>query len=302
MPNSQPVKECEIFGKARKASKKSSKKAPEETLSNQDNMAIAEVLSELKALRSEFGTKLDAIDGRLNVMTTSISAVEDSLSDISRDVTANEKRIDEAETRIADTEDKLSHLEASLATAIKRIAQLETKTEDLENRGRRKNIRLFGLKEGVESPHTLLDFVRDMLPVWLGLELSQPLVLERVHRTLAEPKPKQHRAVIIRFLKFQDKELVLRSAKNRDITHGGSKIYLTQDVSAETMKRRRRFDEVKQRFLDMGTFRGFHPNPCKLRVLHEGKIHHLSSPQEAEDFYRSIQAGGCQVGADDNQG
>lgn len=302
MSNPQPVKECEIFGKARKAGKKSSKKPPEETLSNQDNMAIAEVLTELKALRSEFGSKLDAIDGRLNEMANSILSVENNLSDISRDVTANEKRIDEAETRISGTEDKLNRLEASLAAATERIAQLESKTEDLENRGRRKNIRLFGLRGSAEGSRRLLDFVQDMLPVWLGLDSSQPLVLERAHRTLGEVRPNQHRAVIIRFLKFQDKELALRSAKNREITHDGSKLYFTQDVSVETMKQRRKFDEVKQRFLDMGTFRGFHPHPCKLRVLHEGKIRHLSSPQEAEDFYRSTMAGGSQVGANDNEG
>lgn len=296
MPNPKPVKECDIFKKANKGGKKTPKTASDETGSEGDKMAIAEVLSELKALRSEFGSKLDVIDGRLDAMSNSISALEDKFSDIRRDVSSNEKRIDEAETRISDTDDTLHHMEASLAAAMKRIAQLESKTEDLENRGRRKNIRLFGLKEGAEGSRSLFDFVREKLPVWLGQDPSQPPVLERVHRTLGDIKPDQHRAVLIRFLNFREKELVLRLAKNRNITHDESKIYLTQDLSAETIRRRRKFDSVKQLFLDMGTFRGFHPHPCRLRVLHEEKIRHFSSPEDAEDFYRSIAGGGCQGG------
>lgn len=34
---------------------------------------------------------------------------------------------------------------------MKRISYLEAKTDDLENWGRRKNLRLFGLREGTEG-------------------------------------------------------------------------------------------------------------------------------------------------------
>lgn len=85
-----------------------------------------------------------------------------------RDISANTKRIGEAETRIATAEKQLQHTQAALVSATKRIAYLESKTEDLENRGRRKNLQLFGLHEGAEGNKTLFDFVNDMLPRWLG--------------------------------------------------------------------------------------------------------------------------------------
>lgn len=56
---------------------------------------------------------------------------------------------------------------------------------DLENRGRRKNLCIFGLKEGVVGEQTLLNFVTDMLPKWLGLPPEKTFTLERVHCTLA---------------------------------------------------------------------------------------------------------------------
>lgn len=133
-----------------------------------NNMAnVADVLRELKALPSEFGSKLDGINNRLGELTTSISVLEDNLGEIKREVTANERHVEEAEACIATTEEMLDKTETALAAAAKRLAHLEEKTEDLENRGRRKNIRLFGLKEGAAGNRPLLDFIHDMLPQWL---------------------------------------------------------------------------------------------------------------------------------------
>lgn len=150
------------------------------------------------------------------------------------------------------TEDALDKSERDMAKATRWLAYLEEKTEDLENRGRRKNIRLFGLKEGAEGKRPLLDFITDMLPQWLGIESDRVFILERAHRTLASAIPNQNRAVLLRFLNYQDKEFVLRSTRQRDITHNGSKLAFVQDFSAETIRRRREFNAVKK--LLTGTF------------------------------------------------
>lgn len=291
MPKPSAVKECDIFTRARKTNSQSAKTTPPAEDDEANNMAnVADVLTELKALRSEFGSKLDGINGHLSELTSSISVLENNLGEIKREVKTNEKRIEEAEIRIAATEEMLVKTETALAAAAKRLAHLEEKTEDLENRGRRKNIRLFGLKEGAEGKRPLLDFIHDMLPQWLGTETDRSFILERAHRTLAPANPNTNRAVLIRFLKYQDREFVLRSTKQRDIAHDGSKLAFTPDFSAETMRQRREFNAVKKLFIDKGAFRGFHLQPCKLRVLHGGRIHLLSSPQEAEEFYRNITA------------
>lgn len=122
MPNPRPAKEWDIFRTARKAGKKS---AAEESCSKDDNMTIAEVLAELKALRSKFGSKLNRIDGCLNVQFY-LSIREQFFGHQARRL-LQQKRIDEAETRISATEDTLSRMEASLAVAMKRIAQLKYK-------------------------------------------------------------------------------------------------------------------------------------------------------------------------------
>lgn len=291
MPKPPVPKECEIFSNARKTSSRSVKiSSPVESVEDNSMASVTDVLTELKSLRSEFSSKLDGINNQLGELTNSISVMENNLGEIKRDVTANEKRIEEAEARIVATEDALDKSERDLAKATRRLAYLEEKTEDLEKRVRRKNIRLFGLKEGAEGKRPLLDFITDMLPQWLGIESDRVFILERAHRTLTSAIPNQNRAVLLRFLNYQDKEFVLRSTRQRDITHDGSKLAFVQDFSAETIRRRREFNTVKKLFVDMGTFRGFHLQPCKLRVLHNGKIQMFSSPQEAEEFHCKITA------------
>lgn len=236
MSKSAAVKECDIFTKARKPGLRSANTLSSSEDAGDRSMAnMTDVLTELKALRSDFGVKLDGINNRLGELTNSMSVLESRVGEIKREVTANEKRIDETEARISAAEDMLKKTETALETATKRLAHLEEKAEDLENRGRRKNIRLFGLKEGAEGNRVLLDFVHDMLPQWLDTGDNRVFTLERAHRTLAPANPNYSRAVLIRFHKFQDREFVLRATRQRNITHDGSKLIFAQDFSAETI-------------------------------------------------------------------
>lgn len=169
------------------------------------------MLSELKSLHAEFGgfgSKLDSIDDRLGKMASSIATLETNLSEVKQNVSSNTKRTEEAENRIAAAEELTEKNQTELTKAMKKIASLESKAEDLENRSRRKNLRLFGLREGAEGSRPLLEFMQEMLPRWLGSDTGRSFILERVHRTLAPPKPNQDRAVLIRFLQFQDREFV----------------------------------------------------------------------------------------------
>ncbi|KAI4830997.1 hypothetical protein KUCAC02_002598 [Chaenocephalus aceratus] len=193
MSNPPATKACDIFTRGRSRSIKTAPPSPRSD-SEDSNMAnIADVLSELKSLRADFGTKLDNIDTR----------------------------------RIHHAEKTLEKTEATLDSVNKRIAYLESKTDDLENRGRRKNLRLFGIREGAEGQQTLLNF-------------------------------------------------------------DGGKISFVQDLSAETVQIRRGFNTITKLFVDINAFRGFQHNPCKLRVLHNGKINLFTTLQEAEKFYKSI--------------
>ena len=300
MPQKDPTKHHDFFtrNRASQASKNASTEQEKEAsvspaTANESPAKMADlssVLAELQLLRTEFGSKLDSIDVRLGMMANSVVALEINMSQVTSKVTANTARLDGAEGRIETAEGHVAEIQSDLTAALKRIDYLESKTEDMENRSRRKNLRLFGLKEGSEGTRPLLDFMNEKLPTWLGLRTdagapARSIILERVHRTLAPPKPNQHRAVIIRFHKFQDREFVYQSSKQAAMVHDGSKLFFAQDLSAETMRRRREFDEIRGDFATAGTYRGFQFNPCRMRVLHKGRIHLLKTPTEAKEFF-----------------
>ncbi len=194
------------------------------------------------------------------------------MAEVKQDVSEHTKHIEEAEGSVTAAEEELEKVQEELASTVKRLAYLETKTDDLENRSKRENLRMFGLREGAEGTPPLLDYIWEMLPKWLELSVDQTPVLERVHCTLAPVKPNQHRAVLICLWKYQDRETVYRLSSQKNILHDGIQLTLVQDFSAEMMRRCREFNTARKLFTEMGMFRGFQLNPCKMRVVHNRKM------------------------------
>lgn len=136
---------------------------------------------------------------------------------------------------------------------------------------------------GSEGTQPLTDYIQRMLPVWLGLDDTRSFTLKRAHGTLARPRPDQNRAVIICFLRFQDRQFVFNTSKQRSLTHDGHKIFFAQDLSVETMKAQSPFNAVRKKFIEAGSYREFTLRLCKMRALHNGKIILFSTP-EAGNF------------------
>ena len=295
-----PTKVCEIFlrsgkGRAETASTPQTKSLPAKAKAITANVGedatmanIGDVLKEIKLLRADFGSKLDNIETRVTTMASTLAAVENKITAVQQEVSSNTTRMEEAESRIVKAEETLDKTETELGAAIKRISYLESKVIDQENRSRRKNLRLGNLGPRAEGQQTLFDFINEKLPQWMGLGPDESFTLERVHRTMASGKPDQNRVVLIRFLKFQEKEMVFRQSKQMEIKHDGIKLTFKEDLSAETVKLRQGFNSITQLFVNIGAFRGFQLHPCKLRVLHNGKIHLFSTPQDAEEFYNNV--------------
>lgn len=83
------------------------------------------------------------------------------------------------ETRIELLEKRCAHLETE-------CGKLREKTCDLESRSRRQNIRIFGIKEGVDKGKPT-EFVTKLLEQILSEEnLEKPLQIDRAHRS---PQP-----------------------------------------------------------------------------------------------------------------
>lgn len=293
MSETQDPKDFPLFSTSR-SQKKKKQTASAETSSSSTEQTDT-VLHEIRALSARLGNidgRFDTIERRLDDISTSVSAVHETLSNLSQRVSSNESRLTEAEDRISTTEDTLRAREGEFSTLTRMVTQLQAKVDDLENRGRRKNLRIVGLPEKAERSTPLAQFLRETIPKWLDLSSDLNLEIERAHRSLA-PAPGVNdppRSVLVRFLRYSDRERILQAAlKKRHITHDDKQIRFYQDLSADVMKKRREFDAVKKILVDRKMFRGF-AYPAKLRCLHESELRTFSTPTAVKEFLETLQA------------
>ncbi|KAJ3609779.1 hypothetical protein NHX12_024289 [Muraenolepis orangiensis] len=111
--------------------------------------------------------------------------------------------------------------------------------------------------------------------------------MERAHRSLG-PRPGDTDAAkpiafIVRFLRFQEKEKVLRWARQHKLRYRDSELRIYQDISADLAKRRAAFNGIKNSLYLKGIrFRLVHP---RLHVSFRNETYYFDSPQKAQDFY-----------------
>ncbi|KAI2653745.1 LINE-1 type transposase domain-containing protein 1 [Labeo rohita] len=215
-----------------RAAKKKQAEA-EEASSDQSDAMLTEICS-LGASLGNIDGRLSAIDSRLDNISTSVGAIQESLSNLTGRVASNESRLTEAEARISAAEDGML-----------------TQERRNHNRGRWKNLRIVGLPEKAEGSDPVVQYLTRMLPKWLDLTPETDFEIERAYRSLGPVPGANHvpRSVLVRFLRYVDKELILQAAqKKRNISHEGIQLRFFQDVSAEVLKKRREFDDRVDRW------------------------------------------------------
>lgn len=122
-------------------------------------------------------------------------------------------------------EEGLNNLDARLEAMETRYAQLssdytklQVKTDDLENRGRRCNLRIIGVPEGLEKGNPT-KFIAELLYNILGGPngLEGPPILDRAHRAAAQVSREgdRPRPFILRVHYFQEKERIQRLARQK---------------------------------------------------------------------------------------
>lgn len=242
------------------------------------------ILQEIRNGNLALSNKLDTKTAEINESISSLKSMLDNLT----------SRVTEAEDRIGTAEDHVTELDSRVIKLTKDNEYLMEKIESLENYSRRNNIRVLNVREGCEGSDPVT-FFANWLPTVLGQEhFPEPLIIERAHRTLV-PRPsagERPRAVLIRLLKYQAREKILRTAaklsreSNSPILYENSPVMFFPDLSANLVKRRKEYDRVKKELKSKGIqFTLLYP--AILRVtLSDGKKKTFKTPREAAAFVR----------------
>ena len=107
--------------------------------------------------------------------------------------------------------------------------------------GRRSNLKIVNIPEGSERDQDPTKFVSDLLMKVTGPGVfNSPPEIERAHRSLG-PRPGEAgagkpRTFIVKFLRFQEKEKVLRWARQRNMDYRGSELRMYPNISAALAK------------------------------------------------------------------
>ncbi|RXN13098.1 LINE-1 type transposase domain-containing 1 [Labeo rohita] len=215
----------------------------------------------------------------LEIMTERISsAIDEKLGPLAEIVHNHTQQLESATNRLVEVERRIMAAEAFSEDAQthalnleKQVAILNEHIEDLENRGRRKNIRILGLREEVEGTDAVA-FLQMWIPKFLHLQAKNGRIkIERAHRTLAPKLGAKDRPwpLIVRFHNYGDKQKVLDASRmlsrDGDLWYDDNKVSFYQDFSASVIQRRKEFDAVKQRLREMGACYAM-LYPAKLRV------------------------------------
>ncbi|KAF3847278.1 hypothetical protein F7725_020306, partial [Dissostichus mawsoni] len=185
------------------------------------------------------------------------------------------KDIEILEERTAGVEEWSTDVQDIITASLEQQTKLQDKLSDIEGRSRRNNVRIWGLKEGIEgtrSPSTSTDS-------------------KGAQGTCSKPQPdKFPRAIIVNFLRFEVKENVIKTAWRTVMEVEGRRVTFDHDYSSEVAAKRRKYAGLKRILKDKGI--RFQSPMDTLRVYwNEGTMLYKS----AQDAARAMRQRGWQV-------
>lgn len=217
-----------------------------------------DIIKEIHSLKAEFKTefatfKKDITQEMKDEFDSFKKDINTKLAETANELASHETRLEEAEKRLEEMERWNLAAKDALIQSLQQQRNIQTKLADLEGRSRRNNIRIFGLKEGSEG-NSVLQCVEDLLRAELSLPPDSALNIQRAHRALV-PKPgpeKPPRSVVVNFLQFSTKEMVLKAAWKKKVVHQDKQLFFDHDYAADVVQKRKEYAGIKKALKERG--------------------------------------------------
>ena len=225
------------------------------------------------------------ISATLQVVATDVVAIKETTKELKDAMEKVQVRLGAAEQRISDIEDMNTRVEKVIEKHDKKLETLWSRVEDLENRSRRNNVRMVGLKENKEQRGGVQQYVERILSEGLGLA-GQEFEIERAHRAMGPmPDPdKAPRTIMIRFLRSTARDKVLQVSKEkRGIKWENCKLSFFEDLTRELAETRRGFTAAKKRLQELNVKHRL-AYPATLIFTWKGERKAFREWKEAESF------------------
>lgn len=168
------------------------------------------------------------------------------------------------------------------------LQELEFKLADMEDRNRSCNIRVIGLKEGLEGSNTVQYLMR-ALPKWFPVLADVQIEIMRAHRIYSSTHKGSvaNRTLIFNILRYTTRQAILHAARKAPLSIEGRKIRFSADYSNGTVKRRQAFRQAMDAAWDKG-LEFFLLYPATLKVKEGAQFRAFTSAKDAEDYVNRI--------------
>ena len=224
---------------------------------------------------------------RFDRLETQLNSVNDALKKHDEEIAAQRTASAKLTTRVKRVEQTMVEYQEQHADALFKIQEQQASIED---RNRRDNLRILHLKEGQEGSNAIAYLVAN-IPKWfpsIAAEWRPALEIMRAHRVGPyKPNSKTPRVLMVKFLRFTDRDSVLKKSRETPVDLAGQTLRFTADYSEFTAKRRKPCYAVMDRGRNLGC-EAFLLYPATIKFVHESVDHLYSDLQEAKDFLDSI--------------
>ncbi len=150
-----------------------------------------------------------------------------------------------------------------------KFVDITFKIADMGDHSRSSNVRLVGLREGVEGDDCIA-FLKANLPKWIPSIADREIKIECAHRIYSDKKSKRPQTVIFKLLDYTDRQTILKGARAAyPVKFGSRTLNFFPDYSADTTKKRKAFTEVQKK-MDTLRIHSFLLFPATLKVIHAG--------------------------------
>ena len=213
-------------------------------------------------------------------MNNTITEIKNTLEGINN-------RITEAEELICELEDKMVEITPREQNKEKRMKRIEDSLRDLWDNIKCTNIRTIGVPEEEEkkkgSEKIFEENIVENSPNMRKEIVSQVQETQRIPYRI-NPKRNTPRHILIKLSKIKYKEKILKAAREKQqITYMGIPIRLTADLTAETLKARREWQDIfkvmKGKNLQLRFL-----YPARLSFRSDGEIKTFTDKQKLREF------------------
>ena len=149
--------------------------------------------------------------------------MKNTISELKNTVEGMKSRLDEAEDRISELEDKVEKNTQKEQEKEKRLRKNEERLREMQDNMKRNNIHIIGIPEGGEEEQGIENlFEKVMMENFPNLRRKKVTQIQETQRVPSKRNPKRPTAshIIIKMAKFQEKERILKAAReNKEVTY-----------------------------------------------------------------------------------